>query len=113
MPDTPDTRGWIAQKLDFLFGVGWTKDVARVGSLAQLAILGIATGAINLEDFGKINVPFVTDHWKAILSACLLINKTISWYQSAHQATATAAIQSVLSPSQKVIVQNIETPNAK
>ena len=102
MPDTPDDRGWVEQKLDFLFGKGWTKRVARVGSLAQLAILGIATGAINLEDFGKINVPFVTDHWKAILSACLLINKTISWYQSEHQAAATAAVRAEVENASKV-----------
>lgn len=88
-----DQGGWIAQKLDFLFGVGWSRKVARLGSLVQFIILSIATGGIVLDDQTAKQIPFFSAHWKTILAVCLLANKIISWYQAEHQASAIVAVK--------------------
>ena len=92
-PDVPaDDRGWFAIKLDFLFGVGWTKKVMRIGNLLQVLIVGVGAGSLGLNAQTKFSIPILQRNWVWFFPLCVVAAKVISWYQSENQAAAMRAI---------------------
>lgn len=80
MPDVPqdDGRGFIAHKMDFLFGCHWSQKVQAMYGYTDLAITAIGTsGVLWNQQIADLGFTSLSHHWLQIMTGCMLAQSVV------------------------------------